>query len=107
MIIAKRILLYLGAFLFVALPLFAQDTSSKKTSNCSGTISDDGQSFTCEKDHHVWKVSNPAVLQNMEGHYAKLTFRRTSTADEIFVTSAVITQQQTVAHNPGDSAFRR
>jgi len=105
--VAKRIFLSLGVFLFAALPLLAQDTPSKKTVNCSGAISEDGQSFTCEKDHHIWKVSNPAILRDMEGHYAKLTFRRTSVADEIFVTSASVAQQQTFAHNPGDAAFRR
>jgi len=102
----KRILLSLGVVLFAAMPLLAQDGASKKTQNCSGTISEDGQSFTCEKDHHVWKVANPAILRDMEGHPAKLTFRRTSAADEIFVTSAVAVQQ-TVAPNPGDAAFRR
>ena len=101
----KRVLLS-SVLLLAAMPLLAQD--SKKTVNCAGTISEDGQSFTCEKDHHVWKVSNPAALRDMEGHHAKLTFRRTSVADEIFVTSAsIIQQQQTVAHNSGDSAFRR
>ena len=103
----KRFLLSLGVLLFAAVPLLAQDSSSKKTQNCSGTVSEDGQSFTCEKDHHVWKVANPAILRDMEGHAAKLTFRRTSTADEIFVTAAIAVQQQTVAPNPGDSAFRR
>ncbi|MGC2467589.1 MAG: hypothetical protein WA517_20515 [Candidatus Acidiferrum sp.] len=103
----KRMLISLGVLLLGAMPLLAQDGQSKKTVNCLGAISADGQSFTCDKDHHVWKVSNPAVLRDMEGHQAKLTYRRTSTPDEIFVTSAsVVQQQQTVAHNPGDSAYR-
>ncbi len=105
----KRILLSVSGLLFVALPLLGQDDShSKKTLNCSGIISEDGQTFACEKDHHTWKVSNPAVLHDMEGHHAKLVYRLTSIAGEIFVTSAsTIQDQQTVAHNPGDSAFRR
>lgn len=103
-----RILLSLAVALVVSVPVFAQDDAhQKKAQNCSGTISADGLSFTCEKDHKVWKVANPGVLHDMEGRQAKLTFRQTETAGEIFVTSASASQQQTVAHNPGDSAFRR
>ena len=104
----SRSLLSLIFILVASVPLFAQnDGHSKKTQNCSGIISPDALSFTCGKDHHVWKVSNPAALRDMEGHQAKLTFRLTSVAGEIFVTSAAIIHQQTLAHNPGDAAFRR
>lgn len=104
----RRILLSLGFVLVLSIPAFAQDDAhSKKNQNCSGTISADGQAFTCEKDHHVWKVANPVALRDMEGRQAKLTFHRTASPDEIFVTSASVVQQQTIAHNPGDSAFRR
>jgi hypothetical protein len=86
------------------MPLFAQDSHSPKPKDCAGVISDDGQSFICDKDHHLWKVSNPAVLRDMEGHHAKLTFRATS-ADDAMVISASSIQEKTVS--PGDSAFRR
>jgi hypothetical protein len=103
----KRILLSVSGLLFVAMPLLGQD-DHKKTVNCSGTISDDGQSFVCEKDHKTWKVSNPGVLRDMEGHHAKLVYRLTSAAGEIFVTSASTVQEQpTVARNPGAAAFHR
>jgi hypothetical protein len=39
----------------------------------------------------------------MEGQHAKLTYRLSSAAGEIFVTSAATVQDQTVAHNAGDS----
>jgi hypothetical protein len=104
----KRSLWFAPLFFLAATPLFAQDDShSRKTGNCSGTVSADGQTFTCDKDHKIWKVSNPASLRDMEGHHAKLAFRRTAAPEEIFVTSATVVQEQTVAHNPGDSAFRR
>ena len=103
----KRNCLVASLVFLAATPLFAQDDGhSRKTTNCSGTISAGGQTFTCEKDHKIWRVSNPGSLRDMEGHHAKLTFRR-SAPDEIFVTSASVVQEQTVAHNPGDSAFRR
>ncbi len=105
----KRIFVSLGVLFLASAPLLAQDGGSRKSINCSGSISADGQSFTCDKDHHVWKVSDPAILRDLEGHQAKLTFHRTSTPGEVFVTSASViqTQQQIVAHNPGDSASPR
>jgi hypothetical protein len=103
----KRILLSISGLLLVAMPLLGQD-DHKKTVNCAGTISDDGESFVCEKDHKTWKVSNPAVLHDMEGRKAKLSYRLTSTAGEIFVTSASTVQEQpTVARNPSDAAVPR
>jgi len=100
----KRMLFSVAVLALLSAPLLAQD---KKTQNCAGTISGDGTSFTCDKDHHVWKVSNPAALSGMEGQYAKLTFKRTAAQDEVLVTAASSVQQPTVAHNPGDAAFRR
>jgi hypothetical protein len=100
----KRILLFIPILLLVAVPLLAQDDShSKKTTNVSGTISQDGLSFVSDKDHRTWKIANPAVLRDMEGHHAKLVYHLTSNAGEMFVTSAAIVQEQpTVAHNSGD-----
>jgi hypothetical protein len=90
----KRTLLFVSIFLLVALPLRAQDDShSKKVVNCTGNISQDGQNFACEKDHHTWKISNAWAVKDMEGQHAKLTYHLTSTAGEIFVTSAATAQQ--------------
>ncbi|HXE34443.1 MAG TPA: hypothetical protein VN087_11060 [Verrucomicrobiae bacterium] len=102
----KRILLFIPILLLVTVPLLAQDDShSKKTTNCSGVISQDGLSFVSDKDHRTWKIANPAVLRDMEGHHAKLVYHLTSNAGEIFVTSAAIVQEQpTAAHNSGDPA---
>jgi hypothetical protein len=99
------ILLFVPALLLAAMPLVAQDDGhSKKPLTCTGSISQDGQTFACEKDHRTWKVSNPGALRDMEGQHAKLTYRLSSAAGEIFVTSAATVQDQTVAHNAGDSA---
>jgi hypothetical protein len=102
----KRILLSISVLLIVAFPLLAQDDShSKKPLNCTGNISQDGQSFACEKDHHTWKISNAWAVKDMEGQHAKLTYHLTSTSGEIFVTSAATAQQDpTVAKNAGDPA---
>src|SRR5277367_2799496 len=99
----KRSFVFLSALLLASVSVFAQDSHAKKPKDCAGTISADGESFTCDKDTHVWKVSNPAALQNMEGHHVQLTFRATST-DEALVLTASTIQEHTV--NRGDSAFR-
>jgi hypothetical protein len=100
----KRILLFVPALLLAAMPLIAQDDShSKKPLTATGTISQDRETFVCDKDHKTLKVSNPGALRDMEGQHAKLTYRLSSAAGEIFVTSAATVQDQTVAHNAGDS----
>jgi len=99
----KCILLFASALLLAATPLVAQDDShAKKPLVCTGTISQDGQSFACDKDHKTLKASNPGALRDMEGQHAKLTYRLSSAAGEIFVTSAASVQDQTVAHNTAD-----
>ncbi len=99
----KRILLFVSVLALFAMPLRAQDDGhSKKTVNCSGTISQDGQSFVCDKDHRSWKISNAWAVKDMEGQHAKLTYHSTSAAGEIFVTSAATAQAPTVAKNAGD-----
>ena len=101
----KRILLSVSGLLLVAMPLFAQDDShSKKPLTATGTISQDRETFVCDKDHKTLKVSNPAALRDMEGQHAKLTYRLAYAAGEIFVTSASTIQDQTVAHNATDPA---
>jgi len=90
----KRGCVCLSALLLASLPLFAQDSHSKKPKDCAGVISADGDTFTCDKDSHVWKVSNPAVLQGMEGAHVKLTFRPNS-GDEVLVLSASSIQEHT------------
>jgi hypothetical protein len=101
----KRILLSVSGLLLVAMPLFAQDDShSKKPLTATGTISQDRETFVCDKDHKTLKVSNPGALRDMEGQHAKLTYRLSSPPDEIFVTSAATVTDQTVAHNSPDPA---
>jgi len=101
----KCILSFIFLSLLAATPLLAQDDGkSKKNLNCSGTVSQDGQSFACEKDHRTWKISNAWAVKDLEGHHAKLTYHLTANADEIFVTTAATAPDSTVAHNAGDPA---
>jgi hypothetical protein len=102
----KRILLSVSGLLIVAMPLLAQDDGhSKKPFTATGTISQDRETFVCDKDHKTLKVTNPGSLRDMEGQHAKLTYRLAYAAGEIFVTSASTVQDQAVAHNAGDPAI--
>jgi hypothetical protein len=101
----KSILLFLSVLFLAAMPVVAQDDGhSKKPLTATGTISQDLETFVCDKDHKTLKVSNPGALRDMEGQHAKLTYRLSSTAGEIFVTSAATVQDTTVAHNSPDPA---
>jgi hypothetical protein len=101
----KCILLSVSTFLLAAMPLVAQDDGhSKKPLTATGTISQDRETFVCDKDHKTLKVTNPGALRDMEGQHAKLTYRLAYAAGEIFVTSASTVQDQTVAHNTTDPA---
>jgi hypothetical protein len=101
----KCILLFLSVLFLAAIPVVAQDDGhSKKPLTATGTISQDRETFVCDKDHKTLKVSNPAALRDMEGQHAKLTYRLSSAPDEIFVTSAATVQDQTVAHNSANPA---
>lgn len=84
-------LFLISIVVLAAMPLFSQD---KKPKDCAGVISADATSFTCDKDHKVWKVSNPGALQGMEGHHAKLTFRPNSADDALVLSASAMSQEQ-------------
>ena len=99
----KCILQFVSVLFLAAMPLVAQDDGhSKKPLTATGTISQDRETFICDKDHKTLKISNPGALSDMEGQHAKLTYRLSSAPGEIFVTSAATVQDQTVAHNAAD-----
>jgi hypothetical protein len=91
----------LSIVVLAALPLFSQD---KKPKDCAGIINADGSSFTCDKDHKVWKVSNPGALQGMEGHHAKLTFRPSTADDALVLSAAAMAQQEQQTAKAADAA---
>jgi hypothetical protein len=103
----KRFPLCFALIFLSSVPLLAQGTQSQKVTTISGIIGAAGTTFLWDQDHHVWRISNPAVLRDKEGRRATLKFRLTSANDEIFVTSVKLIREQTVSYNPNDSAFRR
>jgi len=91
-------------FLFSTL-VFAQDASSSggsmgqdssmgakkekapKAQNIKGTISDDGKSFTADKDKKSWNIVNPEAVKGHEGHHVVLNAHVYADKGEIHVMS--------------------
>lgn len=118
---SKRILLSLSAVLLFSVPALSQDTQSatqnspaadsahhsKKALSISGRVGEDGKFIVCDRHHGALKVSNPDVLRENAGRHVKVKAQLTPAGDEIVITSVKLIQEQTVAYNPSDSAFRR
>jgi len=63
-------------------------TSAKaKLMSLQGTVSDDGKSFTNDKDQKSWTVQNPEALKGHEGHHVRVRAHVYADKDEIHVMS--------------------
>jgi hypothetical protein len=58
-----------------------------KAVNLSGKISDDGKTFTSDKDKKSWTVANPEALKGHEGHEVTLKAHADAAKNEIHVVS--------------------
>jgi hypothetical protein len=92
------ILLFMFAVAFsLAMPLFAQETetktetttttTTKKLMTLHGTVSDDGKTFTDDKDQKAWTVQNPEALKGHEGHHVSVKAQVHADKGEIHVVS--------------------
>jgi hypothetical protein len=69
------VLLFTFAVAFaLAMPAFAQETQTKTKTTTTitklmGTVSDDGKTFTNDKDQKAWTIQNPEALKGHEGHH--------------------------------------
>ena len=87
------ILLFTFAVAFaLTMPVFAQETettttTSKKLMTLHGTVSDDGKTFTDDKDQKAWTVRNPEALKGHEGHHVSVKARVHADKGEIHVVS--------------------
>ena len=94
------ILLFTFAVAFaLAMPAFAQETQTTKTETTTtttklmplhGTVSDDGKTFTNDKDQKAWTVQNPEALKGHEGHHVSIKARVHADKGEIHVVSVKI-----------------
>ena len=94
------ILLFMFAVAFsLAMPLFAQETETKTETTTTttkslmtlhGTVSDDGKTFTNDKDQKAWTVQNPEALKGHEGHHVSVKAHVHADKGEIHVVSVKI-----------------
>jgi hypothetical protein len=93
----KKVLLMLalGALLIPAAAL-AQDSmkpspdqakAAGKAVHITGKISDDGKSFTNDKDGKSWTIDNPDAVKGHEGHHVVLTAQPDASAGSVHVMS--------------------
>jgi hypothetical protein len=68
-------------------PNQAKATVSTKAVSLAGKISDDGKTFTSDKDKKSWTVANPEELKGHEGHEVTLKAHVDAAKNEIHVLS--------------------
>ncbi len=116
----KRILFSLAVVFLAAAPALSQESKSasknspsasanlsKKEVRISGQVGEEGKTIVCDKDHHTLKVNNPEALREILGKRVTVKARMIAAADEIFITSVKLLQEEPVVFHSGDSAFRR
>ena len=99
----KRVLLSMvAAVVALTFSAYAQDASQGSTDQSAGktkaaksakaplktiagTISDDGKSFTADKDKKQWSIKNPDDVKGHEGHHVKLQAHVYADTNEVHV----------------------
>jgi len=67
-----------------------QDTMGKSDSSAKsvmGKISDDGKTFTSDKDNKTWTIQNPEAVKGHEGHHVVLNAHVYPDKNEVHVMS--------------------
>jgi hypothetical protein len=67
-----------------------QDTMGKADSSAKsvmGKISDDGKTFTSDKDNKTWTIQNPEAVKGHEGHHVVLNAHVYPDKNEVHVMS--------------------
>jgi pentapeptide MXKDX repeat protein len=93
----RRLITILFALgLLTSLGVLAQDTmkqdhmkadASTKAATILGKISDDGKTFTSDKDGKSWTISNPDAVKGHEGHHVALKAHVSADTSEVNVIS--------------------
>lgn len=77
---------------FTSMALVAQDTmkqdaTSAKATHITGKISDDGKTFTSDKDGKSFTINNPEAVKGHEGHHVALKAHVSADATSVDVVS--------------------
>ena len=122
----KLLIATMSLGLLMAVPGFAQDQSSSSSSsgtdtsktsassdsskgaakaklkNITGKISDDGQSFTSDKDSSKkWTIMNPEAVKGHEGHHVKLSAHVYPDKDSVHVMSVKMAAEKGASAKAG------
>jgi hypothetical protein len=87
-----------------------QATESKhstKTATLAGKSSNQGASFTGERDARIWRVINPEVLANLDGLAVKVRAEFNRLTGEMHIVSVQLREETPAFSHSQDSAFRR
>jgi hypothetical protein len=94
----KLLAIVFGAALLTSGALIAQDSmgnmsndtmkaADAKPVNVVGKISDDGKTFTSDKDGKTWNIVNPDAVKGHEGHHVVLNAHVYADKGEVHVMS--------------------
>jgi hypothetical protein len=76
-----------------------QETAKSSTANpplrtIAGKISDDGKTFTTDKDNKQWTLKNPEDVKGHEGHHVKLQAHVYKDTNELHVMKVTMINQK-------------
>lgn len=102
----KKVMLSAAALAFFAVAAYAgqagssqpsDQTSTKSSSttksrmqSIAGKISDDGKTFTADKDGKQWTIKNPDEVKGHEGHHVRLRAHVDNNMNELDVTKVTM-----------------
>jgi hypothetical protein len=104
----KLLALVFGAALLTSGALIAQDNmgnmsndsmkagASAKAVDVVGKISDDGKTFTSDKDGKTWNIVNPDAVKGHEGHHVVLNAHVYADKGEVHVMSLKMAKAKTM-----------
>ncbi len=72
-------------------------TMKAKSGKWTGTIGQDGKSFTNDADQSSWTISNPDKVKGHEGHHVTLHGKADTSAKSIDVTSVTMVGEKGAA----------
>ena len=108
----KMLVLAFGLLLLCGLNAWPQDSAGAKADTMSqpsakgklmslrGTVSDDGKSFTNDKDQKSWTIQNAEIVKGHEGHHVQLRAHVYADKSEIHVMSVKMLSQAKEAPKP-------
>ena len=72
----------------------ASSTANPPLKTIAGKISEDGKSFTADKDNKQWTLKNPEDVKGHEGHHVKLQAHVYKDTNELHVMKVTMMNQK-------------